>query len=279
MKIAKGHYVPKELIASEAVHEAVVKVFVAAGFKDRSPMYGNFKRMESFAGLSVDNQGEISWGDKGSSAKETLTLQQLFTAENGLQWPDWAVDIRTDDHCVWFDGIGMADVISGDWSPVKSRILATLQPNALIQSQTLTHSEEGLTHSEWWDYENHCIIDEQCPPIGSIVELRERTEFLSLASGEITFISAGAHCHVVGHAERPDNNFKCVTLMSVINVGAGFCTGNPTRLVRPLDHATRKADLERKRVVDAAVSAAQNFDNARSVSEVLYDAGMLVMPK
>ena len=33
MKIQKGHYVPKELITSEVIHEAVVKCFVAAGLK------------------------------------------------------------------------------------------------------------------------------------------------------------------------------------------------------------------------------------------------------
>lgn len=141
---------------------------------------------------------------------------------------------------------------------------------------------QSLTHSEWWDYENHCIIDEQCPPIGSIVDLRESTEFLSLASGEITIISAGAHCHVVGHAERPDNNFKCVTLMPVINLEAGFCTGNPTRLVRPLDHATRKAELERKELIQRAKDALPddapmigNWNTIIWVIERLVDTGVI----
>jgi len=141
-----------------------------------------------------------------------------------------------------------------------------------LQTPAVEPAEE-VAQGDWWDYENHCIIDEQCPPIGSIIELRERSEFLSLASGEITYISAGAHCHVVGHAERPDNKFKCVTLMSVINIDAGFCTGNPTRLVKPLDHATRKAELEKKRVVDAAMTAVDEFIEPRQTIEALYDLG------
>lgn len=95
MKIVKGHYVPKELITSESVHEAVVKAFVAAGFKDERPAYGNFKAIAlrvAGDGLVAHPDGGISWTEQVSEAP--LTLQQLFTAENGLCWPDWAVYIR-----------------------------------------------------------------------------------------------------------------------------------------------------------------------------------------
>ena len=406
MKIEKGHYVPKELITSEAVHEAVVKCFVAAGFKDRRPMYGNFKRMESFAGLSVDNQGEISWGDKGSSAKEPLTLQQLFTAENGLQWTNWAVDIRHDLGVIFTNGtgtyapIGHPENTTCSYSVIsKAKILATRQPkekevktikdavmalngklpdeneqgcfraicaaiyyvegdngirlgsfeefeatvkrmgyingyrwgveyptngkrpelpdtlfvkyqhktdgewlsnpfpvdgwaweetskafkivdeaykpadtnylNALTQTQSLTHSDEGLTHSEWWDYENDKAIS--CPPAGAEVEIIEDC-YAPLSEFGQTFL--GQKCVVM-------SSFKNKHGFDIISVEKpdGECCCFVLRLVRPLDHATHKAGMERKRVIDAAVSAAQNFDNARSFSEVLYDSGMLVMPK
>lgn len=128
MKIVKGHYVPKELITSEAVHEAVVKCFVSAGFDDCRPMYGKFENKDCFHGLCADNKGCISWGAKGSLARTPLTLQQLFTAENGLEWPDWADKVCTDGSCVWFSGIDIK-VISGKFNN-KSAIttLATRQP-------------------------------------------------------------------------------------------------------------------------------------------------------
>lgn len=155
MKIAKGHYVPKELITSEAVHEAVVKCFVAAGFKDRRPMYGNFKRMESFAGLSVDNQGEISWGCKGSSAQKPLTLQQLFTADNGLQWPDGADSVISyGGDCVAFVGDDVWRIISGKMLGFETKmplVLATRQP----KEKELKNIEDAVIyHNGVWPVED-----------------------------------------------------------------------------------------------------------------------------
>ena len=157
MKISKGHYVPKELITSEAVHEAVVKVFVAAGFKDRRPMYGNFKRMELFAGLCADYQGEISWGDKGSSAKEPLTLQQLFTADNGLQWPLSAYRVLASPTCVWFDLSQLPPVvISGNYSGgADERVLATRQPK---EKEVKSIEDAVIAHNGVWLNEKYEFI-------------------------------------------------------------------------------------------------------------------------
>lgn len=183
MKIAKGHYVPKELITSEAVHEAVVKCFVAAGFKDCRPSYGNFKRMESFAGLSVDKQGEISWGDKGSSAQEPLTLQQLFTAENGLQWPDWAEIVIGGDRFVYFKGDGHMQTISGDFKspPFGGNVLAIRQPKEACHIVEVNEMVFNARPSCW-------------PPVaGMTVELWfggqyvENVEFLCERGGNVIF--------------------------------------------------------------------------------------------
>jgi len=69
------------------------------------------------------------WGGVGLSAKEPLTLQQLFTAENGLKWPEWAESIDTDGKAVWFHGRRAREFISGEigTGPV-IMTLATRQP-------------------------------------------------------------------------------------------------------------------------------------------------------
>ncbi len=112
----------------------------------------------------------------------------------------------------------------------------------------------------------------ELPAIGTVVELAEQTEFLSLASGEITKIAKGAHCHVVGHAKRQDNGNMCVTLMSVINVGAGFCTGNAELLIKPIR-------TEREKAIDAAVAASIDTVGMRFHFGRLYDAGLLRLPE
>lgn len=145
MKIEKGHYVPKELITSEAIHEAVVKCFVAAGFKDCRPRYGNFKRNDFFAGLFVDNAGEISWGDKGTNAKTPLTLQQLFTAENGLAWPDWAEEIRANKDRVYFSSGLKLEFICGSTYSADSVVLATRQPKEKEVNEALDKAVIELT--------------------------------------------------------------------------------------------------------------------------------------
>lgn len=115
----------------------------------------------------------------------------------------------------------------------------------------------------------------ELPPVGEVVELAEETEFLSLARGNITLIAKGAHCHVVGHAKRPDNNAECITLMSVINPGAGFCTGNHEFLAKPIR-------TEREKFIEAAgkiLNKPEINDNIdagftlRQAAEALFDAG------
>lgn len=137
MKIQRGHYVPKELIASEAVHEAVVKVFVAAGFSDERPNFGKVGNIcDGDDGLGIWNgggQSTIMWAIKGCSVDEPLTLQQLFTAENGVQWPLSAYRVLASSTCVWFDLSQQPPVvISGTYSGgTDALVLATRQPKEI----------------------------------------------------------------------------------------------------------------------------------------------------
>jgi hypothetical protein len=130
MKIQKGHYVPKELITSEAIHEAVVKCFVAAGFarEDKRGCYPC--EYKSAVGLCAGLDDVIYWGELDGSTKESLTLQQLFTAENGLQWPDWADRISVSGKVVAFEGLDRAQAIVGSLVDANDfvGVLATRQP-------------------------------------------------------------------------------------------------------------------------------------------------------
>lgn len=139
MKIQKGHYVPKELITSEAIHEAVVKCFVEAGFSDKRPNFGkNGRACEGDDGLGICNRhGKpfIMWGIKGCSVDEPLTLQQLFTAENSIAWPDFAISSQANDTAVWFDDgkqpkeqFKLISSVKSHWNTANGVILAAHQP-------------------------------------------------------------------------------------------------------------------------------------------------------
>lgn len=123
-------------------------------------------------------------------------------------------------------------------------------------SKSLTHSEEGLTHSEWWDYENDCLISQ--PPVGETVLMPPKYDDKSHAT-----VVGGYEYDVVFYSHR---------------TGTYFGDRADRLNVKPLDHATRKAELERKRTVDAAVKVIID-EKQKNAIEALYDAGMLVMPK
>jgi len=144
MKIEKGHYVPKELITSEAIHEAVVKCFVAAGFIDDRPEYGDYESI-SGTGLCVSDSGRFIWGGTFNCVKP-LTLQQLFTAKNGLQWPDWAERISVSGKVVAFEGLDFAQAIVGSLVDAGDfvGILATRQPKEKEVKEALDKAVIGL---------------------------------------------------------------------------------------------------------------------------------------
>lgn len=336
MKIEKGHYVPKELITSEALHEAVVKCFVAAGFEDRRPHYGNVGSPPDRGGLCVYHDGDIQWASSSEACKQSLTLQQLFTAENGISWPDWAESIDTDGKAVWFHGRRTHELIAGEIGrgPVVMT-LATRQPkeeevqsevlskklgfigkyrwgveyptngkrpellddveveifstvdsrwsegpvriwnwnvssimkfritdqryktddtsylNAPTQAQSLTHSEEGLTHSGWWDYENDCLLSR--PPVGEVVLLPPKFDEKSQAS-VVGFFKD----ETVLYSHRTDSYFGC-----------DFAKLN----IKPFDHATRKAELERKVLIEQAYAMHYKCADYEDFCEKLIDAG------
>lgn len=74
--IQPGDYVPHELITSEAVFNLVVKAFSVVEFID----YEKFCRLgKKLKGIGTKDV---------SSNERPLTLQQLFNATNGFEWPE-----------------------------------------------------------------------------------------------------------------------------------------------------------------------------------------------
>jgi len=154
MKIQKGHYVPKELITSEAVHEAVVKCFVAAGFVGRDE-YGQMPCPGCFSALGVNDLSQgICWTNSGTP----LTLQQLFTAENGLQWPTSAYRVVASATGVWFDLSRLPPVvISGVYSGgIDARVLAIRQPK---EKDHIVEADEMVSETSESKCEAVAVID------------------------------------------------------------------------------------------------------------------------
>jgi len=158
-----------------------------------------------------------------------------------------------------------------DWSNVvlfkitdpRYKPVDEVSADALSQAQSLTHGEEGLAHSEWWDYE----IDQPVsrPPIGVEVLLPPKFDEKSKAV-------------VVGY-------FNVDTVLYSNRADSYFGVSLDGNKMRPLDHATRKAELHREKVIEAAVATLKNsgWTHMTNVSfkaiDALLDAGMLVLPQ
>jgi hypothetical protein len=144
----------------------------------------------------------------------------------------------------------------------KGRIINS--PEALTQfDNDLAEHMKNKAESEWFDYTNQKAL--RLPPVG--VEC----EMLTCNKWELI--------KMVGF----DDGFAVVKYLDDKSYHSQ--SGLP-KFYRPLDHATRKAEAERKRVVDAAAAkfhasimpdySGQPFIDGLSA---LYDAGFLRMPE
>lgn len=244
MKIEKGHYVPKELITSEAIHDAVIAAFVAAGFKDARPKFANFGDSSCHEGIGVHLDGDIVWV---KCPRNPLTLQELFTAENGLKWPEWAESIKANKDAVWFDG---ADF----YKSISVRKLGWRESDAITIATRQQPKKDPQPDCDWWDCELGKAVGPA--PIGERV-------LVDCTGGSFK------KAVVIGLFERW--NWCDIEDLGIHTVD--FCN------VMPLDHETRKSDRERKRfVVDAAMEVAVDAHMTEDILSSLYDAGFLKLP-
>lgn len=123
---------------------------------------------------------------------------------------------------------------------------------ALKQDQSLTHSEEGLAHSDWFDYESQKAL--RLPDVGVNCIMGESRRVVVVA----------AHC------------FTDKVICSEEKARGTLLYGGTDNL-KPLDHATRKADLEKKRVVDAVYNL-DPLSLDKEVLNCLYEMDCLHLP-
>ena len=173
---------------------------------------------------------------------------------------DVRVELRYSKEGIWFDktvadsrwlvgGVASFRITDPRYKPADTSYL-----NASAQPQSLTHSEEGLTHkrdpqsvsesseskceaenvSEWWDYENDKAI--KLPPVGAKCEV----EFSNPRFGW-----SGVSVDYIG---------KDIVVVTALTDGDEVVLdsdeGNFISKFRPLDHATRKAEMEKKKAVE-----------------------------
>ena len=116
--------------------------------------------------------------------------------------------------------------------------------------------KESLT-TEWYDYTNQKAL--RLPPVGVECEM--------LACNEWELVK------MIGF----DDDSAVVKYLDDKSYDSH--SGLP-KFYRPLDHATRKAEAERKQLVDAVMKVWLSVDaGTRATFEKLYDAGFLRMPE
>ena len=116
----------------------------------------------------------------------------------------------------------------------------------------------SLNSTEWYDYENQKAI--MLPPVGAEClvwfddgrECWQKCKVLALSPYEHDHMAVS----LVGEYDR-----KLIWSQDFM----------------PLDHATRKVEAEKKRVVDAAMLVVMHRTKGNAV-EALYDAGFLKLP-
>jgi hypothetical protein len=123
--------------------------------------------------------------------------------------------------------------------------------------------------SDWYDYENQRAI--KLPPVGEVVLYEDCDDVLS-------------ETKILAHHPQ-DKETVWHEAFSTFKDGRGYSTDG-YQYFRPLDHATRKADIERKRVVRAAAlcfhaNCMNDYSGQPFVDglSALYDKGYLRMPE
>ncbi len=165
------------------------------------------------------------------------------------------------------DLIGI-DMASGKDESV-DHVVHTKTTDTTIEFETVKVDDEfaftAQYDSDWFDWQNDKML--RLPPVGERVSYscveRDSKEAIEVGQWYCGTIIA-YHC---GYVWTSDNGIRALS---------------NTRF-RPLDHAARKAELEKKRVVGAAIIAGSTASHEAAQSrkqfvEMLYDKGYLRLP-
>lgn len=168
-----------------------------------------------------------------SGGHTAITLQQLLTAENGIKWPDWGVDICvTDNFTMFTNGKGLWRYTHAtDGSNIKNgndqwKVIATRQPVEQC--------------ADWWDYDKLEAIS--LPPLDYECEYSD-SDFVGWR-----------RCKYIGINSRESKKFA-VIFDSAKKEYVNNWTGGDLKF-RPLDH-NRKAEQERREFVKKALESAK----------------------
>jgi hypothetical protein len=169
---------------------------------------------------------------------------------------DASVQVRNDIYAFWTCG----QVGGLSWSNVfKFKITDQRYKPADTSYLSVSEIPESKSNAEdisdWYDYEAQKAV--ALPPVGEKVEV-----FLHWSESWSGWVVIVGHDHG-GVIWRNGSDNKSYIY-------------SPKDEIRPLDHATRKAETEKKRVVDAAQKVCVNF-YSNDLGK-LYDAGFLRMP-
>lgn len=186
---------------------------------------------------------------------------------NGYRWgveyptggkrPDLAYDVVVDIR------ISELDVLSGDecvsewdWDVVLSFRITDQRykpsDTSYLDAPTV---KESLT-DEWYDYDNQKAI--ALPPVGVECEVNSSIGWVE--------------CSILAMGSCKDNG-STLFWQAKHDCGAYYSVSK----FRPLDH-NRKAEAEKKRVVDAAMAMAVDTHMLEDILGSLYDAGYLKLP-
>lgn len=254
--IKPGDYVAVEDITCEAIHAAVVKCFEAAGGV-KNPIYGNYSdsKLKGNIFLIFDpDDNELVHGGKGEYAKRRLTLQQLFTATNSIRWPDWAHRVELYHNAVFFRGAGKFEAIVGNLALEFEEPPVTLATRSTVSDAELRPTPE----LGWYDWSADRA--RELPPVGEVVG------YMGLMWDD---------CIVVAYD-------------GTLAILKNNCTYLAARIheMRPANYSKRKADLERDRIIAAAIDVlkatgkwAEPNDECHELLIALYEAGMLREPR
>lgn len=228
-------------------------------------------------GFYITNCGTITHKDHCEWFKECEFQQRAKELGyiNGYRWSveyptngekpdlldDISVQVRNDIYPFWTCG----QVGGLSWSNVFNFRITDERYKPADTSYLVSEIPESKSNAEnvsdWYDYEAQKPKHDKLPPVG--------------AKCQVLIDEVFVDCTVIHHANNSVRDVAAFKASQFEYCDVGRLGWSVD--FRPLDY-NRKAEAEKKRVVDAAFASLSEFNKAHQVLGELYDAGFLRMP-